>query len=104
MNGPIGTLLQNEEQIGGFYNWNTDLFLDSSQGKDGKEYRFQRLKLTANEIWLLSHPVNPEMVVCLYQLIKDKLLLVMKKETTILIPDLPLNVKYRWPLEAIWMS
>lgn len=104
MNGPIGTLIQNEEQIGGFYNWNTDLFLDSTKGRDGQEYRFQRLKLTFNEVWLLKHPVSPDMVVCLYQLINDRLVLVMKKDTVVNIPTLPLNVKYLWPLETIWTS
>jgi hypothetical protein len=103
MEGQIGTLIQNEEQIGGFYNWSTDLLLDRTKGKDGTDYQFQRLKLVSNEVWLFKHPVKPEMVVCLYQLIDDRLALVMKKETTINLPKLPLNVKYLWPLEAVWM-
>lgn len=97
-------MMQDGEQIGGFYEWATDLLLDCIKGPDGQDYRMQRLKLIANEVWLLKHPAHQEMVVRLYQYMRNRLVLVMQRDCTVIIPNLPLNTKYMWPLEVVWTS
>ncbi len=105
MNGELGTFIQDGQQIGGFFDWISDLLLDSFPTKErAQEFRMKGLKLRTEEIWLLKKPSGPQMVVRLYQHIGDRMVLVMQRDAIVDLPTIPLNQKLKHPLEISWMS
>ncbi|MDD5220677.1 MAG: hypothetical protein PHV11_08930 [Candidatus Bipolaricaulis sp.] len=105
MTGELGTFIQDEQQIGGFFDWISDLLLDPFPTKErDQEYKMKGLKLHTEEIWLFKKPSSPQMIVRLYQHIGDRMVLVMQRDATVNLPEIPLNQKLKYPLEISWMS
>ena len=105
MNGQIGVLIQDKQQVAGFSNWNMDVLLEGSKSQGGPmNYQLRQIKLRSEELWITREPQGLEMIVKLYQYINGCLVLVFQKAGQVILPSLPIGTKKHQPLEVIWTS
>lgn len=103
LNGEIGSLIQDDKQIGGFLNWTIELNLTSTERPQGREYKKVITKGTAERYWLLCSPSQSEITALYYQLIKDRLVLVNQAQVKINL-DTVIDKMINKKLEMIWMT
>ena len=56
MEGRIGGLFKDGNQIGGFLDWKFELLLADTSNDDTKVYKFAKWKLTSPSYWLFGEP------------------------------------------------
>ena len=103
-NGEIGSLVQDDKQIGGFIDWTIDLQLRGRETSDGKVYTKPVAKSTALKFWLLSSPSQSEIKALYYQLVKDTLALINESTVQVDFGEYELNKIINRQIEIKWMK
>ncbi len=75
MNGDIGSLVQDGNQIGGFLSWTINLVWAGG--------KVVRITSTAKRFWWLSSPSQSEIKALYYQLARDRLVLMAQSKVEI---------------------
>jgi hypothetical protein len=101
MQGEIGTLIQDGQQIGGFGDWVIDLRLISAGM--AQEKTFSVIKASTSKFWLLSVPTDSEITANYYQLIRGQLVLMNSHVVDVALGSI-INKMINRPLVMIWMN
>ncbi len=103
MIGIIGVLRQDNEQVGGIFNWSIDATLaDGIQGRWKSPKAIK--KVTARSYWLVKEPDSNIFEVEFYQQVKGQLVLMDAGKVKLKLPDTTtLDKKLLAPLTLRWI-
>lgn len=104
MRGELGTLNIDGRQIGGFLNWQIDIYLKREASRCSKRYGVQFIRVRADKYWMLEIPEANIVDAIFYVLFHDELMAVSQNKVRInLAPDVPLNKILDKRLGMVWM-
>lgn len=104
MIGVIGTLSQDNKQVGGIFNWSIDGVV--AQGRMGR-WKAPHIskKVTARSYWLLTEPDGDIFKVDFYQQLNNQLILIDTGKVKLGLPDTTtLNRTLLAPLTLRWIT
>ena len=109
MNGDIGVLYQEGKQIGGFFDWEMNISLESSTwqegGGDWVNWEVTPPKITAISYWLVQKPKGTAFRADFYQYIRNQLVLADSSMVEIDLPEKNILGRRFWaPIRMKWMN
>uniref|UniRef100_A0A6M3JSP0 Uncharacterized protein n=2 Tax=viral metagenome TaxID=1070528 RepID=A0A6M3JSP0_9ZZZZ len=104
MEGQIGVLYQNGNQVAGVYDWEVSLAFDSTVRKGWEEVKSIK-HITSMSYWLVEKPQGNLYDIELYQKVEGQLILMDKGTIAINLPDTEtLDRRLYAPLNLIWKN
>ena len=104
MEGAIGVLYQDGEQVGGIFNWGISAGMDNYAKDDWVEVKVAKM-VTAQSYWLVNKPNGDTFDVKFYQHMEGQLVLIDTGTVGLNLPEVNvLNKTLPAPLRLIWMN
>lgn len=84
--GEIGQILKDGKQVGGFRNWNLEVYLEEVTSDLNRKYTTQKVRATSKRFWLDEPIVTGKYMVLFYQQVGKELVSLFQNELNIKIP------------------
>ncbi len=102
MNGELAVLYQRGKQIGGLYDWEINLILNSTVRNGWYEYKISK-DIATRSYWLNIAPDDSYFEVKFYKAIRGQLVLIDSGKVEIDLPSKTLDRRLYIPLEIRWV-
>jgi len=104
MEGKLGVLYQNGEQVAGVYDWEVNLAWDSSVSK-GWQKSIVIKRITAQSYWLVEPIKDNEFEAEFYQTLNNQLVLMDAGKVKVNFPDIEtINRRLYAPIDIRWLG
>lgn len=104
MEGAIGVLYQDSEQVGGVFDWSITIGLKQSAREGWEEWGATPPKIAATSYWLLHKPRDTTYQADFFQYIQEQLVLMDSSIVQVEFPDLTIGKRLWAPVRMKWMK
>jgi len=103
MDGEIGALYQDGQQVGGIFDWEVTVSKRSADNGDWKDVKVFK-DITAKSYWLIDAPASNYYEVKFFKAMRGRLVLLDSGRIEIELPNKSLDRRFYIPLEMRWIG